>query len=236
MGQKVNPVGLRLGVNRTWDSRWFAEKGEYGKLLAEDLKIREWLMDTLKQAAVSKIVIERPHKKCRVSVHTARPGVVIGKKGADIDKLRKKIGEMTKSEVHINIVEVRKPEIDATLVAASIAQQLERRVAFRRAMKRAVQTAMRMGAEGIRINCGGRLGGAEIARTEWYREGRVPLHTLRADIDYGQATAHTAYGSCGVKVWIFKGEIFEHDPMASERRATQGSNTGSTGRRRAEAE
>ncbi len=234
MGQKVNPVGLRLGVNRTWDSRWFAEGGEYGQLLHEDLKIRRWLMGELKQAAVSKIVIERPHKKCRVSIHTARPGVVIGKKGADIDKLRRKIGEMTRSEVHINIVEVRKPEIDATLVAASIAQQLERRVAFRRAMKRAVQTAMRMGAEGIRINCGGRLGGAEIARTEWYREGRVPLHTLRADIDYGMATAHTAYGSCGVKVWIFKGEIFEHDPMASERRATQAGGGGSTGRRRAE--
>jgi small subunit ribosomal protein S3 len=236
MGQKVNPIGLRLGINRTWDSRWFAERGEYGRLLQEDLEIRGWLMETLKQAAVSKVVIERPHRKCRVSIHTARPGVVIGKKGADIDKLRRKIGEMTKSEVHINIVEVRKPEIDAALVATSIAQQLERRVAFRRAMKRAVQTAMRMGAEGIRINCGGRLGGAEIARTEWYREGRVPLHTLRADIDYGQATALTAYGSCGVKVWIFKGEILEHDPMASERRATQGSNTGSTGRRRGEGE
>jgi small subunit ribosomal protein S3 len=219
MGQKVNPIGLRLGINRTWDSRWFAGKGEYGQLLHEDMAIRKKLMDELKQAAVSKVVIERPHRKCRVTVHSARPGIVIGKKGADIDKLRKLVGRMTKSDVNLNIVEVRKPETDATLVAASIAQQLERRVAFRRAMKRAVQSAMRLGAEGIRINCSGRLGGAEIARLEWYREGRVPLHTLRADIDYGIATAHTAYGTCGVKVWIFKGEILEHDPMASERRA-----------------
>ena len=222
MGQKVNPVGLRLGINRTWDSRWFASKGEYGELLEEDMKVREYLLKELKQAAVSKVVIERPHKKCRVTIHSARPGIVIGKKGADIEKLRKKVAEMTDSEVHINIVEVRKPEIDATLVAQSIAQQLERRVAFRRAMKRAVQSAMRLGAEGIRITSGGRLGGAEIARIEWYREGRVPLHTLRADIDYGTATAHTAYGTCGIKVWIFKGEILEHDPMASERRLTEG--------------
>jgi small subunit ribosomal protein S3 len=232
MGQKVNPVGLRLGINRTWDSRWFANKGEYGRLLHEDIKIRDTLMDELKQAAVSRIVIERPHKKCRVTIHSARPGIVIGKKGADIEKLRKRVGAMTDSEVHLNIVEVRKPEIDANLVAASIAQQLERRVAFRRAMKRAVQSAMRLGAEGIRITCGGRLGGAEIARTEWYREGRVPLHTLRADIDYGVATANTAYGTCGIKVWIFKGEIMEHDPMASERRQTEGAEQGSTGRRR----
>jgi small subunit ribosomal protein S3 len=232
MGQKVNPNGLRLGINRTWDSRWFANKGEYGKLLHEDMKIRSSLMEDLKQAAVSKIVIERPHKKCRVTIHSARPGIVIGKKGADIEKLRKKVGSMTDSEVHLNIVEVRKPEIDANLVAASIAQQLERRVAFRRAMKRAVQSAMRLGAEGIRITCGGRLGGAEIARTEWYREGRVPLHTLRADIDYGTATANTAYGTCGIKVWIFKGEIMEHDPMASEKRQTEGADQGSTGRRR----
>ena len=223
MGQKVNPIGLRLGVNRTWDSRWFASRGEYGRLLHEDIEIRNRLLKDLKQAAVSKVVIERPHKKCRVTIHSARPGVVIGKKGADIEKLRKKVSELTDSEVHINIVEVRKPEVDAKLVAESIAQQLERRVSFRRAMKRAVQSAMRLGAEGIRINCSGRLGGAEIARMEWYREGRVPLHTLRADIDYGQATAVTAYGTCGVKVWIFKGEIMEHDPMASERRATEGS-------------
>ncbi len=220
MGQKVNPIGLRLGINRTWDSRWFASSGEYGKLLHEDIAIRKMLMDTLKQAAISKVVIERPHKKCRVSIHSGRPGVVIGKKGADIDKLRKQIAEMTDSEVAINIVEVRKPEIDATLVAESIAQQLERRVAFRRAMKRSMQSAMRLGAEGIKVTCSGRLGGAEIARIETYREGRVPLHTLRADVDYGVATAITAYGTCGVKVWIFKGEILEHDPMASERRAT----------------
>ncbi len=233
MGQKINPVGLRLGINRTWDSRWYANTGEYGKLLHEDVKIREFLNEELKQAAISKIVIERPHKKCRVTIHSARPGIVIGKKGADIEKLRKTVGKLTDSEVHINIVEVRKPEIDANLVAASIAQQLERRVAFRRAMKRAVQSAMRLGAEGIRINASGRLGGAEIARLEWYREGRVPLHTLRADIDYGTATAHTAYGTCGIKVWIFKGEILEHDPMASERRQTEGNEQGSgSGRRR----
>jgi small subunit ribosomal protein S3 len=235
MGQKVNPIGLRLGINRTWDSRWFASRGEYGRLLHEDMKIRGALLEDLKQAAVSKIVIERPHKKCRVTIHSARPGIVIGKKGADIEKLRKKVAAMTDSEVHINIVEVRKPEIDANLVAQSIAQQLERRVAFRRAMKRAVQSAMRLGADGIRISCSGRLGGAEIARMEWYREGRVPLHTLRADIDFGQATANTAYGTCGIKVWIFKGEIMEHDPMASERRLTEAAESGGGGRRRSEA-
>jgi small subunit ribosomal protein S3 len=221
MGQKVNPIGLRLGINRTWDSRWFADREEYGNLLHEDMKIREVLFKKLAQAGVVRIVIERPHKKCRVTIHTARPGVVIGKKGADIDKLRQELARLTASEVHLNIVEVRKPEIEAKLVAESIAQQLERRVAFRRAMKRAVQSAMRLGAEGIRINCGGRLGGAEIARVEWYREGRVPLHTLRADIDYGWATAKTAYGTCGVKVWVFKGEILEHDPMAQDRRAQE---------------
>lgn len=231
MGHKVNPIGLRLGVNRTWDSRWFAGRQEYGKLLHEDIKIRTLLSTQLKAAGISKIVVERPHKKCRVTIHTARPGVVIGKKGADIEKLRQQIGKLTDSEVHLNIVEVRKPEIDATLVAENIAQQLERRVAFRRAMKRAVQSAMRLGAGGIRINCAGRLGGAEIARTEWYREGRVPLHTLRADIDYGVATAMTAYGTCGVKVWIFKGEILEHDPMASERRALEGNEGGGGGGR-----
>ena len=221
MGQKVNPIGLRLGVNRTWDSRWYSGKNEYGKLLHEDMKIREVLMKNLKQAAISKIIIERPHKKCRVNIHSARPGVVIVKKGADIDKLRKLVAKLTESEVAINIVEVRKPEIDATLVADSIAQQLERRVAFRRAMKRAVQSAMRLGAGGIRINCSGRLGGAEIARMEWYREGRVPLHTLRADVDYGVATAFTTFGTCGVKVWIFKGEIMEHDPMAQDKRMAE---------------
>ena len=222
MGQKINPIGLRVGINRTWDSRWYSGKNEYGTLLHEDMKIREALMKLLKQAAVSHIVIERPHKKCRVTIHSARPGVVIGKKGADIEKLKNEVQKFTKDEVHLNIVEIRKPEIDAKLVAENIAQQLERRVAFRRAMKRAVQSAMRLGAEGIRINCGGRLGGAEIARMEWYREGRVPLHTLRADIDYGVSTARTAMGTCGVKVWIFKGEILEHDPMAQDKKMAEG--------------
>ena len=226
MGQKVNPIGMRLGVNRTWESRWYAGKGEYAGLLHEDLKIRDSLMRDLRQAGVARVVIERPHKKCRVTIHSARPGVIIGKKGADIEKLKTKIAKMTSSEVVVNIVEVRKPEVDAQLVAESIAQQLERRVGFRRAMKRAVQSAMRLGALGIRINCGGRLGGAEIARTEWYREGRVPLHTLRANIDYGVAEAMTAYGICGVKIWIFKGEIMEHDPMARDRREEQGSDAG----------
>jgi len=229
MGHKVNPIGLRLGVNRTWDSRWYAHRDEYGALLHEDVRIRAFLMRNLKQAGVSKIVIERPHKKCRITIHTARPGVVIGKKGADIETLRRKIQAMTASEVHLNIVEVRKPEIDAQLVADSIAEQLERRVAFRRAMKRAVQSAMRMGAEGIRVTCGGRLGGAEIARVEWYREGRVPLHTLRADIDYATSTAFTAYGACGIKVWIFKGEILEHDPMAHERKTLSAQEGGRPG-------
>lgn len=218
MGQKVNPIGLRLGINRTWDSRWFADDN-YADLLHEDLAIRKYLRKRLQQAGVSRIVIERPAKKARITIHTARPGVVIGKKGADIEKLRSALQGMTGSEVHLNIVEIRKPEIDANLVAENIASQLERRVAFRRAMKRAVQSAMRLGANGIRINCGGRLGGAEIARTEWYREGRVPLHTLRADVDYGEATARTTYGSCGVKVWVFKGEILAHDPMAQDKRA-----------------
>jgi len=234
MGQKINPVGLRLGINRTWSSRWFAGRGDYGKLLHEDLAIRSYLMKELVQAGISKVVIERPHKKCRVTIHSARPGLIIGKKGADIEKLRKKLQDMTKADTSLNIVEVRKPEVDAALIAQSIAQQLERRVAFRRAMKRAVQSAMRLGAEGIRINCSGRLGGAEIARMEWYREGRVPLHTLRADIDYATAEAKTVYGICGVKVWVFKGEILEHDPQASERRSLEGDaqGAGSPTRRR----
>ena len=218
MGHKVNPVGMRLQVNRTWDSRWYADTKEYGNLLLEDIRIREFIKRECKQAGVSRVIIERPHRKCRVTVHTARPGVIIGKKGADIDTLRKKLAKMTDSELHLNIVEVRKPELDAMLVAESIAQQLERRVSFRRAMKRSVQNSMRMGALGIRVNVAGRLGGAEIARTEWYREGRVPLHTLRADIDYALAEAQTPYGIIGVKVWIFKGEILEHDPAARDRR------------------
>ena len=218
MGHKVNPIGMRLQVNRTWDSRWYADTKDYGNLLLEDLKIRDFVREEAKQAGVSKIIIERPHKKIRVTIHTARPGVIIGKKGADIEVLRKKIAKMTASELHLNIVEVRKPELDAQLVAESIAQQLERRVSFRRAIKRAAQNAMRMGALGIRINVSGRLGGAEIARTEWTREGRVPLHTLRADIDYALAEAKTAYGIIGIKVWIYKGEIMEHDPSAHDRK------------------
>ena len=218
MGQKTNPIGFRVGINRTWDSRWFAKR-DYAGLLHEDLRLRKYLMDRLGQAGISRVVIERPAKRARITIHTARPGVVIGKKGADIEKLRQDLSKMTGGEVALNIVEIRKPEIDAKLVAENIAQQLERRVAFRRAMKRAVQSAMRLGAEGIRINCSGRLGGAEIARMEWYREGRVPLHTLRADVDYGVATGFTTYGTCGVKVWIFKGEIMEHDPMAQDKRA-----------------
>ena len=220
MGQKVNPIGFRVGINRTWDSRWYAENG-YAELLHKDLQIREFLMKRLYQAGVTKVLIERPAKHARITIHTARPGVVIGKKGADIERLRKDVAGLTGSDVHLNIVEIRKPEIEAKLVAENIAQQLVRRVAFRRAMKRAVQSAMRLGAGGIRINCAGRLGGAEIARTEWYREGRVPLHTLRADIDYGTARADTTYGTCGVKVWIFKGEILAHDPMAQDKRAKE---------------
>ncbi len=221
MGHKVNPIGLRVGINRTWDSRWFAD-GRYGDLLHEDLQLRKYLEERLPQAGLSKVVIERPAKRARITIHSARPGVIIGKKGADIEKLRQDLQRITGSDVALNIMEIRKPELDAKLVAENISSQLERRVAFRRAMKRAVQSAMRLGAEGIRINCAGRLGGAEIARTEWYREGRVPLHTLRADIDYGEATAKTTYGTCGVKVWIFKGEILAHDPMAHEKRQTEG--------------
>ena len=217
MGHKSNPIGLRLQINRTWDSRWYAEGKSYGKLLSEDLKIRKFIMETLPAAAVSKVVIERPAKLCRVSIYAARPGVIIGKKGADIEKLRLQLSKMTSSDVKLNIVEIRKPEIDSKLVAQGVADQLIRRIAFRRAMKRAVQSALRLGAEGIKITCGGRLGGAEIARVEWYREGRVPLHTLRANIDYAEAEAHTAYGVIGIKVWIFKGEILGHDPMAQDR-------------------
>ena len=232
MGNKVNPVGMRLQVNRTWDSRWYADTKDYGDLLLEDLAIKDFIRQECKQAGISRVIIERPHKKCRVTIHAARPGVIIGKKGADIEALRQKLSKLTRSELHLNIVEVRKPELDAALVAENIGQQLERRVSFRRAMKRAVQNAMRMGALGIRVNVAGRLGGAEIARTEWYREGRVPLHTLRADIDYAHYEASTPYGICGVKVWIFKGEILEHDPMASERRSVESQESGGGGNRR----
>ena len=220
MGQKVKPIGLRLGINRTWDSRWFAEKN-YSDLLHKDLKVRKYLMEKLKAAAVSKVVIERPAGRARVSIYSGRPGLIIGKKGQDIEKLKDELSKKLGMEVSLNIMEIRKPETDAKLVAENIAQQLERRVAFRRAMKRSVQSAMRLGAAGVRINCAGRLGGAEIARTEWYREGRVPLHTLRADVDYGEAEANTTYGICGIKVWIFKGEIMEHDPLAQEKRLNE---------------
>ena len=217
MGQKVNPIGLRLGINRTSDSRWYADTADFGRLLHEDIAIRKEIRKRLKQAGISKIIIERPHKKCLITIHTARPGLVIGKKGGDIEALRKVLSKMTTDEVRVNLVEIRKPEIDAKLVAQGIADQLIRRVAFRRAMKRAVQSALRLGAEGIKIVCGGRLGGAEIARVEWYREGRVPLHTLRANVDYAEAEALTAYGIIGIKCWIFKGEILAHDPTAHDR-------------------
>jgi len=217
MGQKVNPIGLRLGINRTWDSRWFAETGEYADLLHEDLKIREYIHKKLAQAGISKVIIERPAKKARITIHTARPGVVIGKKGVDIEKLRVDIAAMTGGEVHLNIVEIRKPEIDAQLVAENIAQQLERRVAFRRAMKRAVASALKAGAEGVRVESKGRLGGSDMGRREWYREGRVPLHTLRADIDYGFREARTTAGRIGVKVWIYKGDILPYKTASEDK-------------------
>ena len=210
MGQKTNPIGLRLGIIKSWESRWFSEKN-YSELLQEDINLRRFLMKRLSSAGISKIVIERPAKLANITLYTSRPGVIIGKKGSDIEKLKKSVTKMVSGDVNINIVEIKKPELDSQLVADNIAQQLEKRVAFRRAMKRAVQSAMRLGAEGIRVNCSGRLGGAEIARTEWYREGRVPLHTLRAEIDYGVSRANTTYGICGVKVWIFKGEKFDKD-------------------------
>ena len=227
MGHKSNPIGLRLQINRTWDSRWYAEGKNYTQLLEQDLKMRKFIMDTLPQAAISKVVIERPAKLCRVSIYAARPGVIIGKKGADIEKLRSQLAKMTTgSDVKLNIVEIRKPEVDARLVAQGIADQLIRRVAFRRAMKRAMQSAMRLGAEGIKVVCGGRLGGAEIARVEQYREGRMPLHTLRANIDYADVEALTTYGIIGIKVWVFKGEILGHDPMAQDRLMLEAQTTG----------
>ncbi len=207
MGQKVHPTGIRLGIVKDHNSVWYAEKGEYASNLLNDIEVREYLMKRLQKASVSKITIERPAQNARITVHTARPGIVIGKKGEDVEKLRKEVSDMMGVPVHINIEEIRKPDLDAKLVAASVASQLERRVMFRRAMKRAVQNAMRQGAKGIKIQVGGRLGGAEIARSEWYREGRVPLHTLRADVDYATHEANTTYGIIGVKVWIFKGEI-----------------------------
>tara|TARA_X000000950_G_scaffold288906_1_gene408287 strand:- start:11439 stop:12155 length:717 start_codon:yes stop_codon:yes gene_type:complete len=215
MGQKTNPIGLRLGIIRSWESRWFSEKS-YSNLLQEDINLRKFLQKRLRSAGISRIVIERPAKLANIILYTSRPGVIIGKKGSDIEKLKKEVSKLVSGDVNINIVEIKKPELDSQLVADNIAQQLEKRVAFRRAMKRAVQSAMRLGAEGIRVNCAGRLGGAEIARTEWYREGRVPLHTLRADVDYGVSRANTTYGICGVKVWIFKGEKFDKDNISSD--------------------
>ncbi len=206
MGQKVNPIGFRLGVIRSWDSKWFEEKN-YAKWLHQDLKLRAYVKEKLNAAGISKVEIERAASKVKISVHTARPGVVIGKRGAEIDKIKMDLQSFTENEVFLNVVEVRKAEIDAQLVAENIATQLERRIAFRRAMKKAVQTALKFGAKGIRVACSGRLGGAEMSRYEWYREGRVPLHTLRADIDYGFAEAKTTYGKIGVKCWIFRGEV-----------------------------
>ena len=208
MGQKVHPIGFRLGVIKTWDSKWYEEKN-YALWLHEDIRIREFVKKSLAHAGVSKVEIERAANKVKVNVHTARPGIVIGKRGAGIETVKKDLQKFTKNEVFLNIVEVRKAETNAQLVAENIATQLERRIAFRRAMKKALQTAMKFGAKGIRVACSGRLGGAEMARYEWYREGRVPLHTLRADIDYGFAEAHTTYGVIGVKVWIFKGEVLQ---------------------------
>ena len=217
MGQKVNPIGIRVGINRTWDSRWF-DDSNYADKLVQDLELRKYVHDKLKAAGISKVIIERAAKNTRVTVYTARPGVIIGKKGADIEKLRRELSARAGSDVALNIVEIRKPEMDAQLVAEGVCQQLERRVSFRRAMKRAVQGTFRMGAGGIRINVSGRLGGADIARTEWYREGRVPLHTLRADMDYGFAEALTTYGIIGVKVWVYKGDVMIQDPMARDKK------------------
>ncbi len=217
MGHKVHPTGFRLGISKDWNSKWFAKKGEYGQFLIADLKVRAMLRKKLAQAGISKITIERPAKTARVTIHTARPGVVIGKRGEDIEKLKKEVSDLMGVPAHINVAEIRKPELDAQLVAESIAQQLERRIMFRRAMKRAVGNAIRLGALGIKVNVGGRLNGAEIARSEWYREGRVPLHTLRADIDYGTAEAATTYGIIGVKVWIYKGEVFDFSQVGQEK-------------------
>ena len=217
MGQKVNPNGIRLGINKTWSSRWFS-RNDYTKLLHQDLKIKDYVESKLKNASISKINIERAAKKLRLSIYSSRPGIIIGKKGADIESLKNNLSKMSNLEVFLDIKEVRKPEVEAKLVAENIANQLEKRVSFRRAMKKAVQSAMRLGAKGVKVVCSGRLGGAEIARTEKYHEGSVPLHTLRGDIDYATAEAETTYGICGIKVWINKGEILAKDPYASEKK------------------
>ena len=220
MGQKVHPIGFRVGILEGWESKWFAEK-EYATLLHDDIRIRQFIKKRLYHAGISKIEVERAANKAKVNIYTARPGIVIGKKGVEIEKLKADLARQTDREVYLNIHEVRRPDLDAQLVSENVALQLERRVAFRRAMKESVARATRMGAQGVKVRCSGRLGGAEIARTEWYREGRVPLHTLRADVDFGRATAQTAYGSCGVKVWVFKGDIMAHDPMAQDKRAIE---------------
>ena len=217
MGQKVNPNGIRLGINKTWSSRWFS-KSDYTKLLHQDLKIKKYVESKLKNASISKINIERAAKKLRLSIFSSRPGIIIGKKGADIETLKTDLSKMSNLEVFLDIKEIRKPEVEAKLVAENIANQLEKRISFRRAMKKAVQSAMRLGAKGVKVVCSGRLGGAEIARTEKYHEGSVPLHTLRGDIDYATAEAETTYGICGIKVWINKGEILSKDPYASEKK------------------
>lgn len=226
MGHKVHPTGIRLGIAKDWNSKWFANKKQYAGFLAADLRVRELLRKKLAQAGISKILIERPANNARVTIHTARPGVVIGKRGEDIEKLRREVSDVMGVPAHINVSEVRKPELDAQLVAESIAQQLERRIMFRRAMKRAVGNAMRLGALGIKVNVAGRLNGAEIARSEWYREGRVPLHTLRADIDYGFAEAKTTYGIIGIKTWIYKGEIFDFAQVGQEKQEESSSPRG----------
>ena len=217
MGQKVNPNGIRLGINRTWSSRWFS-KSDYSKLLHQDLEIKKYVLEKLKNASISKVNIERAAKKIRISIYSSRPGIIIGKKGADIETLKNRLTKLSSLEVFLDIKEVRKPEVEAKLVAENIATQLEKRVSFRRAMKKAVQSSMRLGAKGVKVLCSGRLGGAEIARTEKYHEGSVPLHTLRSDIDYATAEAETTYGICGIKVWINKGEILNKDPYASEKK------------------
>tara|TARA_X000000950_G_scaffold244913_1_gene301377 strand:+ start:1722 stop:2399 length:678 start_codon:yes stop_codon:yes gene_type:complete len=217
MGQKVNPYGIRLGINKTWSSRWFS-KSDYTKLLHQDLRIKNYVEKKLKNASISKINIERAAKKIRISIYSSRPGIIIGKKGADIETLKNDLSKMSNLEVFLDIKEVRKPEVEAKLVAENISSQLEKRISFRRAMKKAVQSAMRLGAKGVKVVCSGRLGGAEIARTEKYHEGSVPLHTLRGDIDYATAEAETTYGICGIKVWINKGEILSKDPYASEKK------------------
>ena len=211
MGQKINPIGLRLGINRGWDSTWFAKKKDFGKYLIEDFKMREYIKKNITNSGVSEIIIERSSKKCTVSIHTSRPGFVIGKKGSDIEKIKKNLMKITDSEVNVNIKEIKKPELNANLVAENISQQLVKRIAYRRAMKRAMQSCIRLGAKGIKVSVSGRLGGNEIARTEWLRDGSIPSHTLRADIDYAEAEALTTYGIIGIKVWIYKGEVFARE-------------------------